>query len=149
MLPCLPILRPRHWCSVIACVATLLVSPAAIADSSQWTFTGSLNTARNQHTATLLPNGKVLVAGGFNGVYLATAELYDPGTGTWSPTGSLRTARSYHTATLLPNGKVLVAGGQGTGLVRLATTELYDPSAGTWTFPGNLKTGRFSHTATL
>ncbi len=65
------------------------------------------------HTATLLPNGKVLVAGGFNGGFtiLTSAELYDPASGSWTATGSLNTARAYHTATLLPNGKVLVAGG--------------------------------------
>ena len=76
--------------------------------------TGSLNIPRFRHTATLLPNGKVLVAGGDNGSgELSSAELYDPTSGTWTPTGSLNTARESHTATLLPNGKVLVAGGQG------------------------------------
>ena len=64
------------------------------------------------HTATLLPIGKVLVAGGSNGSDLSSAELYDPASGTWTATGSLGTARSFHTATLLPNGKVLVAGGE-------------------------------------
>jgi hypothetical protein len=59
----------------------------------------------------LLPNGKVLVAGGFNGGFLSSAELYDPASGTWSATGSLNTARTRHTAMLLPNGKVLVEGG--------------------------------------
>ena len=74
--------------------------------------TGSLNTARYRHTATLLSNGKVLVAGGdTSGSYLTSAELYDPASGTWTATGSLNTARADHTATLLPNGKVLVAGG--------------------------------------
>ena len=58
-----------------------------------WTATGSLAAARYYHTATLLPNGKVLVAGGYNGVYLTSAELYDPASGTWSATGSLNTAR--------------------------------------------------------
>ena len=67
------------------------------------------------HTATLLPNGMVLVAGVRNGsiAVLASAELYDPASGTWTPTGSLNTARTDHTATLLPNGMVLVAGGFG------------------------------------
>ena len=76
-----------------------------------WVPTGSLVTARSRHTATLLPNGKVLVAGGNNGSALSSAELYDPATGTWTATGSLGTARERPTATLLPNGKVLVAGG--------------------------------------
>src|SRR6266478_549599 len=74
--------------------------------------TGSLDTARYRHTATLLPNGKVLVAGGVNSSgSLASAELYDPATGTWTATGDLGGERGLHTATLLPNGKVLVAGG--------------------------------------
>src|SRR5436309_1831309 len=82
-----------------------------------WSFTGSLNTARFYHTATLLPNGMVLVAGGYdidlnnNHNSLASAELYDPASGTWTVTGSLNTARASHTASLLPNGNVLVAGG--------------------------------------
>ncbi len=81
-------------------------------DIGTWSSTGSLATARNYHTATLLPNGKVLVAGGLaTSGRLASAELYDPATGSWSPTGNLATARYRHTATLLPNGKVLVAGG--------------------------------------
>ena len=122
-----------------------------------WSPTGSLATGRSSHTATLLPNGKVLVVGGTNfGGYLASAELYDPaangGVGAWTPTGSLTTARASHTATLLPNGKVLVAGGQ-TGGVALASAELYDPAAnsgaGAWTPTGSLATARKYHTATL
>ena len=84
--------------------------------SGTWNGTGSLAVARYDHTATLLPNGKVLVAGGYNdaaGGYLSTAELYDPASGAWSATGGLATTRVDHTATLLPNGKVLVAGGSG------------------------------------
>jgi hypothetical protein len=93
-----------------------------------WTATGSLGTARHSHTATLLPNGTVPVAGGDNRQigYLDSAELYDPATGTWAATGSLNTARDEHTATLLPNGKVLVAAGFGSGLSALASAELYD-----------------------
>src|SRR5438105_13868270 len=80
--------------------------PALPAAGAPFTFdnTGSLNTARHGHTATLLPNGKVLVAGGFNGSALASAELYDPASGGWTATGSLITARHSHTATMLPNG---------------------------------------------
>src|SRR5438874_110327 len=82
-------------------------------DGGTWTGIDSLNTARFLHTATLLANGKVLVAGGLDNSFNATAsaELYDPASGSWTATGSLNTARYEHTATLLPNGTVLVAGG--------------------------------------
>jgi hypothetical protein len=114
-----------------------------------WTFTGSLNTARFGHTATLLPDGKVLVAGGI----LNSAELYDPATGTWSLTGKLNVTRYFHTATLLPNGKVLVAGGQSSpappSLAITNSAELYDPDTRTWTITGNLNSACSWHTATL
>src|SRR6266853_426654 len=84
--------------------AAFLALPSA-ATPGQWEFTGSLNTARLWHTATLLLDGKVLVVGGFNNVALASAELYDPASGTWSFTGSMNTARYMHTATLLPDGR--------------------------------------------
>ena len=74
--------------------------------------TGFLGHGRGWHTATLLPKGTVLVAGGDgNSGALASAELYNPVTGTWSATGDLAHARDVHRATLLPNGKVLVSGG--------------------------------------
>src|SRR5450759_2287318 len=96
--------------------------------------TGSLATARERYTATLLPNGKVLVAGGLDNTNpIASAELYDPARGIWTPTGSLGAARDHHTATLLPNGKVLAAGGIDSTSNPLASAELYDPASGTWT----------------
>jgi len=117
--------------------------------SGSFSATGSLGTARAFYTATLLPNGKVLIAGGLGaGGSLTSAELYDPASGTFSVTGSLGTARDYHTATLLPNGKVLIAGG-GNGSVFLASAELYDPSSGTFSATGSLGTARAFHTATL
>src|SRR5207302_296704 len=77
-----------------------------------WTATGSMSIARDACTATLLTNGKVLVAGGVNSTGpTSSAELYDPATGLWTPTGSMTTPRFGHTATLLPDGRVLVAGG--------------------------------------
>src|SRR5690348_7076472 len=78
------------------------------ATSGQWNFTGSLLAPRNGHTATLLADGEVLVAGGYDRAALAGAELYDPGLGTWTVTASLHTNRFSHTATLLTDGRVLV-----------------------------------------
>ncbi len=114
-----------------------------------WTVTGSLNTGRFLHTATLLPSGLVLIVGGLDTHNTTrSAELYDPASGSWTSTGSLNTGRFLHTATLLANGKVLVAGGNlGNGTV--ASAELYDPATGTWTFTGSLNTAREEHTATL
>jgi Dockerin type I domain/Galactose oxidase, central domain len=96
----------------------------------------------------LLPNSKVLVAGGLGNSFnvLASAELYDPTSGTWATTGTLADARYGHTATLLPNGKVLVAGGNNSSF---ANAELYDPASGTWTATGSLATARQFPTATL
>ena len=117
-----------------------------------WISTGSLNIARNDHTATLLLNGKVLVVGGYptNDAF-QSAELFDPATGTWSLTGNINTGRANHMAALLPNGLVLIAGGTGrTGNTWniLGSAELYDPATGTWTNTGSLNTAR-SGTATL
>ena len=127
-------------------------SAIAQAANSAWNNTGNLNAARRNHTATLLPNGKVLVAGGDNGFddhVLKSAELYDPATGKWSVTGSLNIPRLIHTATLLPNGTVLVAGGWNDLDGALNSAEIYDPSTGTWSITANLSTVLFWHTATL
>ncbi len=112
-----------------------------------WIDTGSMEITRRSHTATLLPNGKVLIAGGFNATskYLSSAELYDPATGSFSPTGSMGTNRSNHTATLLPNGKVLITGGYYTH----ASAELYNPATGSFSFTGSMGTARARQTATL
>src|SRR5262249_52287910 len=102
---------------------------------------------RDGHTATLLPNGKVLVAGGRNpdaaaggdsSGALAGALLYDPATGNWTDTGTLRTARFNHVAVLLQNGRVLIAGGQNANGF-LIETEIYDPVTGLWSDTGALK----------
>jgi N-acetylneuraminic acid mutarotase len=119
--------------------------------TGRWSSTGPMHAARGNLTATLLPNGKVLVAGGINAANnpLATAEIYNPSTGKWSLTGSLNVARDEHTAVLLSSGKVLVAGGENSASVTTSRTELYNPTTGTWTFTGNLNASRLEHTVTM
>ena len=123
--------------------------PTVVAQSAgTFTATGSMITERNGHTATLLPNGKVLIAGGSAN---ASAELYDPTAGISTATGNMTTSRFYHTATLLPNGKVLIAGGNANNSTPFgsASAELYDPSTGTFTATANMTAARVWHTATL
>ena len=136
-----------------------IAGSAELYDPAAGTFTpagifGSMTTARASHTATLLPNGMVLIAGGedFNSygqtTSLASAELYDPVAVTFTATGNMTTSRAAHTATLLGNGKVLIAGGYESGNI-LASAELYDPSTGTFTATGSMTAARLGHTATL
>ena len=139
-------------------IASGLDATAELYDPIAQTFssTGGLNTARQSASATLLSNGKVLIAGGLvNGAAgIGTAELYDPATGTFAFTGgSLNTPRGAHTATLLPDGTVLLAGGYncpGTCTTPiLGSAEIYDPSTSIFTNTGSLSTARWQHTATL
>ena len=121
-----------------------------------WKSSGNLVTARSNHSAVLLQNGAVLVAGGRdnNGAALASAERYDLASETWSATGSMNVSRlSGFTLTTLNNGKVLVTGGYLTdgGYTDggTATAELYDPTSGTWTLIPSMSVVRTSHQATL
>ena len=145
---------------------------AEIYDPATGTFsaTGSMHTGREFHTATLLADGRVLIAGGYTAPppaaagritlasvrtaesaasVLATAEIYDPTTGQFSETGSMSTFRDNHTATRLEDGRVLVIGGGGEGYASSESADVYDPETGTFSETGSLKTGRWLHTATL
>ena len=149
-------------------LVTLKTAEIYTPGTDSWAPTASMAAFREAHTATLLPNGFVLVAGGdnylqgppFTETTLASAELFNPaGPGTWSPTSNnMNDPRLAHTATLLPSGKVLVVAGDNftrtpspdTITFRpLLTVDLYDPATNTWSAAAPLATVREDHTATL
>lgn len=153
----------RRWALALPLLAFAALVPAGAggavgtaAAANTWVPTGALQTNRSYHTATLLRDGRVLVAAGSAGeccIYFDSAELYDPATGTWTTTGALQTARNEQTATLLQDGRVLVAGGFGAigslANATLTSTELYSPTTGVWTPATGLRISRAGHTATL
>jgi N-acetylneuraminic acid mutarotase len=157
------ITRPWRGGRSIALIAGLLslvaamlaaATPASAAASGSWAPTGTMISPHASATATLLPNGKVLVAGGYGAPYVssasASAELYNPATGTWAATGSMTTTRGGQTATLLASGKVLVARGTNAQGLSAASAELYDPATGTWAATGPMASAPGSGaTATL
>lgn len=100
-----------------------------------------------RHTATLLPNGKVLVVGGSLGSTLKTCKLYDPVADTWQTAARMEYARQLHTATLLPSGLVLITGGHNG--VFVGPSEIYDPQTDSWRITGSLNTPVWDHTTTL
>jgi hypothetical protein len=143
--------------------------PAALAsaeiydpDTGSWSKAASMAWARIGHTATVLSNGRVLVAGGYvtcpDSVQPCDdasvgAEIYDPGAGTWTAAGTLNTMRRYHAATLLEDGRVLVAGGATSSCSpttsqclysSVSNAEIYDPTTGSWTVTGNMGSARQS-----
>ena len=121
--------------------------------TGRWTSTGTLNTPRDGFTATLLPDGEVLVAGGVSNAdeALDSAELYDPFKGTWRYTGSFGGARFDHAAARLADGKVLIVGGSNDDLFLAAIggASVYDAGTGVWTNMAELSTPRAQLTATL
>jgi N-acetylneuraminic acid mutarotase len=168
--PCRAIPRPP-WCGKV-----LVAGGAAIENfhppvhsaqlydpaTNAWEPTGSLAEPRSGHTATALPDGRVLVTGGFSGdTFIESSEIYDPASGEWSPAAPLAVARGYHTATLLEGGscgancgRVLVAGGtvdvsRGRPFRFSSAAELYDPGSNQWLPTGLLDVARGGHTASL
>ena len=138
-------------CTLDGCEMSREGATAELYDPRSRTFaaTGSMTTERVSQTATLLSDGRVLVAGGWDrdGI-LKSAELYDPATGTFSPTEDMATARAAHTASLLPDGKVLLAGGYN-GKRSVLGAEVYDPDSNGFTRTGGMNTARSAHAAAL
>jgi hypothetical protein len=119
--------------------------PGRAGDAVPASFGGNLVTPRSAHTATLLADGRVLLAGGaVDGSPYVTnaAELYNPATNNWTATGGLNQARYVHGAVLLPDGRALIMGGQAFGSNTLNSAELYDPVAGTWSYTANMSVAR-------
>jgi len=122
--------------------------------ANRWSNTGSLNQARDSHIAVLMDNGTVLVAGGRSASSpdrseaTASAEVYDPSSGTWTTAGAMTTARWDHTATVLWDGRLLVTGGTANGEA-ISSAEVFDPASGTWSVTGEMGTGRAAHSAIL
>jgi hypothetical protein len=137
-----------------SCVAALAFNLPGIPQAQAGSFltNAPMMTARFLHTATLLRNGKVLVAGGYGDVTGAgaSAELYDSATGTWTATGNMKYGRSHCLATLLNDGKVLVVGtGHHGPMDPEPPAELYDPATGKWLETGALTTVNLPYTATV
>ncbi|HPN36309.1 MAG TPA: FlgD immunoglobulin-like domain containing protein [bacterium] len=123
---------------VLAGLCFIVISPLA----AQWSYTGELQIARSYHTATLLKDGRVLIAGGGE----VKAELYNPNTGSFNLTGS--TKKNFYqgsSATLLPDGRVLLAG----GINSQKYAEIYNPATGVFTPTDSMATDHCYHTATL
>jgi len=136
-----------------------VVSAAELFDPRTAAFTSAGTSSRDSHTATLLPSGQVLLAGGESSPCppcntTASAQLYDPNSGRFQPTGSMSVERESHTATLLKDGRVLILGGLRTAdggfhWETLRTAEIYDPATGTFSASGSMNEARVFHAATL
>ena len=140
-------LRAKAGLAVLTlfCALVLLaVATRTPANPGELATTGNTTVGRFSHTATLLKNGKVLVAGGMsrNGLWLDSAELYDPASGRFTATGRMHGQRAGATATPLPNGTVLIAGGNDGSGKGLATAEIYDPVTGVFSSTGSMTAPR-------
>jgi hypothetical protein len=145
--------RPMKKCwsaALLALALTMTAAPAASQAASGFADTNPMSVERVRHTATLLPNGEVLVVGGQDedNISLASAELFDPASETWTMTEPLPEPRQNHTATLLPSGRVMVIGGTGNA-VDQGGVAVYDAATGTWGDGPPLPVARADHTTTL
>ena len=137
---------------LLTCSFVLVANTVGFTQSGTWATTGSMNSPRDGHTATLLSSGKVLVAGGTNnGVALTSAELYNPIAKTWATTGSMHVARTLGRAIPLPSGLVLVMGGCVNDCLSATTNsaELYNPSTGSFAVTGSMLQARAEFAATI
>lgn len=142
---------PQLIANLITKRQILLLTPTARVERStedgNWTNAANLSTPRMDHTATLLMNGQVLVAGGRNGPMVhASAEVYSPELQAWLQVGSMANKRHGHRATALLDGRVLITGGQGTDL---GSCEIFDPTTYQWSATTRLQVSRYNHTSTL
>jgi len=132
-----------------------VLSSAELYDPAARTFapTAAMTVARAGQTITMLRDGRALIVGGVQNAgfrsQLASAEIYDPASGTFSATGSMSTPREGHTATMLRDGRVLIVGGSSNGVRSLDSAEIYDPSSGTFSPTGHLHQPRVAHVAAL
>src|SRR5947207_1852873 len=143
-------MRRRNGLALCLLVCLGLLAPAA-AGADSWTLTGPLHATRFSPSASFLPNGRVLLAGGrdisvFPEVQNASSEVYDPLTNKWSTTSTLGEARNDGSASLLTDGRVLLAGGQApSGPNETKTAELYDPTTGIWSSAPSMNDAHSSH----
>ncbi|HEY8977506.1 MAG TPA: kelch repeat-containing protein [Burkholderiaceae bacterium] len=143
--------------SVTARIGNVTAGAVIAVSTDTWTAAPRMPTERvSGHTATLLADGRLLLAGGVKSSGgTAAADLFDPATSTWTPAAPMGVMRSSHTATLLPDGRVLVTGGStvstsaSQGYVNNASAEIYDPVANTWTATPPMSVARSHHSATL
>lgn len=150
-----------HDGRVLICGGTSNANVGGVLDSAEiydpvagtFTRTGDMVDGRQGHTATVLDNRQVLIAGGSKNIgfrsELASAEIYDPNSGTFRSVGAMSSPREGHSATLLRDGRVLIAGGSPNGIVTTSSAEVYDPHTGSFTAIASMNVPREGHAATL